>query len=177
MRSRWPRLNRRLHRWGAILVALPVLVVVLSGIVLQLKKESAWIQPATARGSSSELAIGFDQILAAAASVPEARVASWDDVDRLDVRPSKGVAKVRAKSRFEVQVDTATGEVVQTAYRRSDLIEAIHDGSWFHDSIKLWVFLPSAIVLLGLWMTGVYLWLLPHLVRRRKWRAARAEGG
>lgn len=172
MTSRWPRLNRRLHRWGAILTALPVLVVVVSGIVLQLKKDVAWVQPPTARGSTTELAIGFDAILAAAAGVPEAGVATWDDVDRLDVRPSKGVVKVRAKSRWEVQVDTATGEVVQVAYRRSDLIEQIHDGSWFHDSVKLWIFLPSAVVLFGLWITGVYLWLLPHLVRRRKRRDA-----
>jgi len=170
--SRWPRLNRSLHRWGAILTALPVLVVVLSGIVLQLKKDWSWVQPPTARGSSTELAIAFDDILAAARTVPEAGIASWNDVDRLDVRPGKGVVKVRANNRWEVQIDTASGEVLQTAYRRSDLIESIHDGSFFHDRVKLWIFLPSAIVLFGLWVSGIYLWLLPHLVRRRKRTAA-----
>ena len=31
--------NRKLYRWAAILTALPVLVVILSGIILQMKKE------------------------------------------------------------------------------------------------------------------------------------------
>lgn len=35
--SRW---NRKLHRWGAILIALPLLVVIGSGVLLQLKQES-----------------------------------------------------------------------------------------------------------------------------------------
>ena len=103
-----------------------------------------------------------------AASVEEAGIEGWDDVDRLDVRPGRGMLKVRAKNRWEVQVDAATGEVLQASYRRSDLIESIHDGSFFADAAKLWVFLPAALILLGLWISGVYLWLLPHLVRRRR---------
>ncbi len=58
--------------------------------------------------------------------------------------------------------------MLQVAYRRSDLIESIHDGSFFHDRAKLWVFLPAGLILIGLWVTGVYLWLLPHLVKRRR---------
>lgn len=161
------RTHRRLHRWGAILVALPLLVVIGSGILLQLKKEADWIQPPTRKGRGGDPAIAFEAILAAAATVPEAGVRTWDDVDRLDVRPSKGVVKVRAKSGWEVQVDSVTGEVLQSAVRRSDLIEAIHDGSFFHDQAKLWIFLPAGLVLAGLWCTGVYLFFLPALQRRR----------
>ncbi len=161
-------LNRKLHRWGAVLTFLPFLLVVLTGILLQIKKQSNWIQPPTAVGSGSELSVGFDAILAAVSSIEEAGLKSWDDVDRLDVRPDKGVVKVRGKNRWEVQVDTVTGAVLQSAYRRSDLIESLHDGSWFHDSAKLWIFLPCGILLFGMWITGVYLWLLPHLARRRK---------
>ena len=166
--SRAPRLNRRLHRIGALVSALPVLVVVVSGLFLQLKKEWTWVQPATVRGSTTELRIDWDAVLASAASVEEAGIEGWDDVDRLDVRPGRGMLKVRAKNRWEVQVDAATGEVLQASYRRSDLIESIHDGSFFADAAKLWVFLPAALILLGLWISGVYLWLLPHLVRRRR---------
>ena len=165
-----PRLNRRLHRIGAVVSALPVLVMLASGLLLQLKKEADWVQPPTARGSGTAPSVSFETVLAAARDVPEAGIETWEDVDRLDVRPSKGIVKVRARSRWEVQVDTETGEVVQVAYRRSDLIESIHDGSWFHAGAKLWVFLPAGVVLLGLWVSGVYLWFLPHLARRRKRR-------
>ena len=41
-----PRLlSRKAHRWGAIAVALPFLVVIATGILLQLKKNWSWVQP------------------------------------------------------------------------------------------------------------------------------------
>ncbi len=175
------RLTRLIHRWGSILIALPAIVVIVTGLILQLKKESSWVQPATQSGSSSEVTLSFDEILAAAQGVPEAEVQSWDDIDRLDVRPGKGMLKVRCINRWEVQLDSKTGEVLQVAYRRSDLIESIHDGSFFHDRVKLWVFLPVAIVFVVLWATGVYLFFLPYIAKRRnrrnKLRAAPASSG
>lgn len=163
-----PKLTRQLHRFGAILTALPVIVIFVTGFFLQLKKDWAWVQPPTERGSSTELELGWDAILAAAASVPEAEITTWDDVDRLDVRPARGMLKVRANNRWEVQVDTKTGAVLSSTYRRSDLIESIHDGSWFHDKAKLFLWLPTSVLLVGLWLTGVYLWWLPHLFKRRR---------
>lgn len=167
-----PRLNRKVHRIVALVSAVPFLLILLTGLFLQLKKDVSWIQPATRSGSGDAPVISFEQVLDAARGVPEAEVESWSDVDRLDVRPDRGLIKVRARNRWEVQVDAQSGEVLQVAYRRSDLIESLHDGSWFHDRVKLWVFLPVAVLLLGLWGTGVYLWLLPHLVRRRRRREA-----
>ena len=161
------RLNRVIHRWGSIGTALPVLIVLVSGVILQLKKESGWIQPKTQRGSDQPPEISFPQILATAMTVPEAEVESWDDIDRLDVRPSKGMLKVRCKNRWEIQLDASSGEILQVAFRRSDLIESIHDGSFFSERIKLGVFLPTAIVLIILWFTGVYLFFLPHLAKRK----------
>jgi uncharacterized iron-regulated membrane protein len=160
--------NRKVHRWGAVIAALPLLVIMASGVVLQLKRESAWIQPPTQLGTGTELLLPWDQVLEVTMGVPEAGVESWADIDRLDVRPSKGMLKVRCKNRWEVQIDTSSGKVLSSTLRRSDWIESIHDGSWFHDSFKLWVFLPTGLILCGLWVTGVYLWLLPHLVRRRR---------
>ena len=161
-------LNRKVHYWASLFVAVPAAIVIGSGLLLQLKKQSSWIQPPTATGTSSEPTVSFDQILAAASAATEAGITSWDDIDRLDVRPAKGVAKVRAKNRWEVQVNTATAEVLQVQYRRSDLIESIHDGSFFHPLAKMWIFLPAGIVLFIMWLTGIYLFLLPRLARRRR---------
>ncbi|MBW2241985.1 MAG: PepSY domain-containing protein [Deltaproteobacteria bacterium] len=167
------KLSRLTHRWGSILIAAPLVVIVVTGVLLQLKKESAWIQPSTQRGSGDEPTLGFDQILAATQAIPEAEVDSWDDIDRLDVRPGKGMLKVRCKNSWEVQLDAATGEVLQVAYRRSDLIESIHDGSFFHDGFKLWVFLPTALILAVLWATGIYLFVLPY---HAQWQRRQREG-
>ena len=164
------KLNRNLHRWGSILALAPMTIIIVSGVVLQLKKEAAYIQPPTQQGSSSQLSLSFDRILEAAKTARPAGIDSWDDVDRLDVRPSKGMVKVRCKNGWEVQVDAQTGDILQTALRRSDLIESIHDGSYFHDSFKLWVFLPAGVILMVLVITGVHLFLLPYLARRRNRR-------
>ncbi len=170
MAFNWRLKMRQWHRWGAILIALPFLLVILTGILLQLKKEWSWVQPPTQKGVGKAPAITMDALLAAAKSRPECEAKDWKDIVRIDLQPGKGVAKVQMKNNWEVQVDLQSGEVLQLAYRRSDIIESLHDGSWFHDSAKLWVFLPTAVVVLGLWITGIYLFFLPHSVRwaRRK---------
>ena len=160
-------LNRKIHYWASAAVAVPVLLVIVTGILLQTKKYVSWIQPAEMRGAGGEPQISLPEVLAIARTVPEAEIETWDDVNRLDVRPSRGMLKVWSKNNWEIQIDTRTGAILQTAYRRSDIIESLHDGSFFHESAKLWIFLPSGLVLLALWLTGMYLFALPLWV---KWR-------
>jgi uncharacterized iron-regulated membrane protein len=166
-------LSRKVHKWAAVLAAAPLLVIIGTGLLLQLKKHATWVQPPERRGSGQDLVLSLPRVLEICQSVPEAEVRTWADVYRIDVRPSRGMLKVTAANNWEVQIDTATGEVLQVAYRRSDVIEAIHDGSWFHDAAKLWVFLPAGATLLLLWVTGLYLFVLPYWVKwRRPPRAA-----
>ena len=165
---RLPALSRKLHRWGAIVAFAPIAVIVVTGFLLLLKKEVSWIQPPTMRGSGGAPTVQFERILEAARAAPGAGIEGWKDVDRLDVRPEDGLVKVGGKNGMEVQIDSITGEVLHVGRRRSDLIESIHDGSWFWEGARLWVFLPCTIVLFGLWCSGVYLWLLPHWVRRKR---------
>jgi uncharacterized iron-regulated membrane protein len=161
-------LNRKLHRWAALAIALPFLIVICTGILLQLKKQIPWVQPHEQRGSEAAPTLTLDRILEIAQRVPEARVQSWSDIERIDIRPDKGLLKVIPKSRWEIQVDLGSGSVLQVAYRRSDLIETLHDGSFFHANVKLFLFLPVGIAVLGLWSTGIYLFVLPFLARRAR---------
>ncbi|BBM87841.1 PepSY domain-containing protein [Candidatus Uabimicrobium amorphum] len=160
---------RKIHYWGAILAAIPIVIVIVTGIMLQVKKQWVWVQPKTIKGVAKQPQLSFAQILQAATKADKG-INSWKDIDRLDVRPNKGIVKVRGKNKWEIQIDTQTGEIRQIAYRRSDMIESIHDGSFFHDHAKLWLFLPSAIVLLILWITGIYLFFLPIWRRAKKRR-------
>jgi uncharacterized iron-regulated membrane protein len=164
-------LNRKIHSWAAIVIALPLLVMIGSGIVLQLKKQSSWIQPPELSGTTGDPAVDFEQILETCRQIREMEVRGWSDINRVDVRPSKGMLKVWAKSNWEAQIDLRTGEVLQVAYRRSDMIEAIHDGSWFHEAVKFGLFLPAGIALLLLWISGIYLFFLPYIARLRRRRA------
>lgn len=162
---KFSHLNRTIHKWSSLLIALPLLVVIVSGILLLVRKEFSALQPPTQKGISLEPSVSFEQILSSVKQVPEANVLSWQDIDRLDVRPSKGIIKVRAKNSWEVQLDSKTSHVLQVAYRRSDFIESLHDGTFFQDSANLWLMLPSAIILLLLWLTGLYLFFLPYIRR------------
>jgi uncharacterized iron-regulated membrane protein len=167
MKINWHRLTRRTHYWASLLVLITAPIVIVTGVLLQLKKEVAWIQPKSQTGSGTVPSISFETILKAAAAVPQAGITDWEDIDRLDVRPDKGIVKVRSRNRWEVQVDTSSGRVLQTEFRRSDWIESIHDGSFFHPKAKLWLFLPSGVVLFCLWLSGVYLFGRPFLVKLR----------
>lgn len=160
------RINRTTHRWGSIIIAIPFLVTLITGILLLLKKEISFIQPSTASGSTvNHPQLPFEQILLVAQTVKQANIHSWQDINRLDVRPSKGMIKVRAKSRWEIQIDASTGEILKTAYRRSDIIEALHDFSYWQDKANLWFTLPIAIILLALSITGVILFFIPYYRR------------
>lgn len=87
---------RKIHRWGGALIALPFLLVLITGLFLQVKKEVNWIQPPSQKGVSTMPSISFNEILTASKEVPEAQISTWEDIDRLDVRPDKGIVKVRA---------------------------------------------------------------------------------
>lgn len=164
-----PRLtNRKLHYWLSLAAALPALVILATGILLHLKKDFAWIQPPERKGQGRAPAVSMEEILAACRAVPEAKVSDWDDIARIDVRPGRGMLKVTTHDAWEIQLDAETGAFLQSAYRRSDLIEALHDGSWFHPAIKRWIFLPAGVLLLVLWVTGALLLLQPFLARRRR---------
>ena len=161
-------LNRKVHYWASAIVAIPALVLIGSGLLLQSKKHWSWVQPAELRGTGTTPSIDLEGILASVKTVPGMDVRSWDDVNRLDVRPGRGVAKVWLQSGYEVQVDLGNGRVLQTAYRRSDLIEAIHDGSFFGgDWTKLGLFLPTGITIFLLWCTGLWMWWVPFAAKRK----------
>ena len=161
------KINRKIHYWGAVACAIPIAIVIVTGVLLLLKKDFEWIQPSSEKGLGQQPAISFDSVLPLLRDIEEIQVDSWKQIKRIDVRPSKGIFKIQLKDNWEVQMDHQTGEILKVAFRRSDIIEAIHDGSYFHDKAKLTVFLPAALVLLILWITGIYLFVITELAKRR----------
>lgn len=160
--------NRLTHKWLSIVIAIPLLVVFVTGILLLTKKEFAFIQPPTARGQGSIPSVSFEQVLSIANTVKSAQVSSWGDIDRLDVRPSKGIIKIRGVNQIEIQIDSATGEILHVAKRRSDFIESIHDGTFFEKNANLWLMLPVAIIAILMSITGIIMFVIPYLKKKRR---------
>ena len=52
--------NRRVHHWASFIVAIPLLVMIVSGLLLQIKKQWTYVQPPEHRGTGKAPAIDFD---------------------------------------------------------------------------------------------------------------------
>lgn len=169
------------------MLALIVVLVAATGFLLLLKKDYDWLQPGTQRGAGAETAADFlplDEVFAAARDHAAANdtdgFATLDDIDRVDFRPGRGIHKVRSNTTvggapLEIQVDAVTGEVLAGPdMRRSDLLEQLHDGSFFGDWAHGWVMPATALGLLVLTMSGLWIWIEPIAKRGRRRRRAKA---
>ena len=160
------------HKWAAIAVAAPLIIVIATGIFLQVRKPVEWIQPASERGSATfQPRVSQDQILQAARSVPRMDVNGWDDLLLTDYRPRKGIIKVRTPGQLETQVDATTGAVIKTGQRWNDIVMKIHDGSAFGG--RLWLFLPAGVGALFLTLSGLYMGFAASAHRWRRHRHKR----
>lgn len=169
------RAARRYHRYIGIFLLVLVLISAFTGILLAWKKQSALLQPPTLKGAGGELT-EWRPLAELAAIARQAFVAKYPDqkdnnIDRIDVRPSKGIVKVLfEKGWWEVQVDGVTGEALSISKRHSDWIEALHDGSIISEGFKLLSMNILGFGLLFLLITGFFLWYGPKRLRILKKR-------
>jgi uncharacterized iron-regulated membrane protein len=168
------RLYRRIHKWIGIPLILFFLVIGITSILLAWKKkaellpptlktkveEGTWILP------SEMVRIGEDEMR---------KLGEDFEVDRIDIRPEKGIAKVTFKTHFtEVQLDGYSGEVLSIETRHSDWIEKVHDGSiidfYFQgdEGAKLTYSTLTALGLIFLGLSGFFMWYYPKLIRKLK---------
>jgi uncharacterized iron-regulated membrane protein len=151
----------KIHYWLSLVVLLPFTIVVLTGLLLLLKKDWAWVHPPTQKGSARVPSLSFEKIYAISYGMKQLEIQSWNDIERIDFQPQKGIAKIQSKNHWELQIDMQTGSVLHLAYRRSDVIESLHDGTFFHDYAKYALFLPSGIAVAILLLSGGVLFIYP----------------
>jgi uncharacterized iron-regulated membrane protein len=170
------KLFRNTHRWTGIVLATVLAMTSVTGFMLLIKKRIAWIQPPTqtdVAGDANDF-ISTQRLLEIVLSQGHADFTSVGDIDRVDLRPGDRIFKVRSKHHYaEMQVGAVSGEVLSVAWRPSDLLETIHDGSWFAGWIHDWLMPLVPIALLVMIASGLWLWIRPMLWRRRRRRATR----
>ena len=94
-------------------------------------------------------------------------------LDRIDIRQDKGVAKFIFDEYYGIQIDGATGALLHIDQRRADLIENIHDASILDNYldtggyIKLGYTTIMSLALLLFTVTGFWLWYGPKRMRQR----------
>lgn len=98
------------------------------------------------------------------------------EINRIDYRPDKGIAKVRFENHFiELQVDCYSGKIVSEKHRTADLIEMIHDGSILDfvfknesNPVKLFYSTITSLGLILLSISGFMLWIKPKQLKKYK---------
>jgi hypothetical protein len=174
--SKSTRIYRKLHTWVAVPLFVSMFLMGATGLLLGWKKQTKLL-PKTQQGESVQATewVGLDSLLRAAQHHARTLRLS-DEVDRIDVRPQKGVAKVVFTQHFtEIQLDCKTAEVRSVSTRSSDFIEKIHDGSlldfWLDTSSEVFKLTYTTVVSLGLLLlsfSGFWLWYNPIRIRRIK---------
>jgi len=165
------RSYRKIHQWIGIVLALLLLVSAITGFLLGWKKNVELLQPATQKGVNVELASyrPVEELAEAALMAVDSLGLTADNFDRIEYRPTKGIAKVIFDTgSWEVQVDATNLEVLSVAKRHSDWIEHIHDGSIISETFKVISMNILGIGLVFLIVTGFWLWYGPKRIRSLK---------
>lgn len=97
------------------------------------------------------------------------------ELDRIDIRPGKGIAKfVFIDHYWGLQIDCTSGEILLIEKRNSDFIEDIHDGTILDkifgtgENSMLGYTTIMGISLFMLTGTGFWLWYGPKHLRKTK---------
>jgi uncharacterized iron-regulated membrane protein len=156
--------------------ALCMILVAATGFLLAFKKE-AGLQPPTRNAGEIARWLPVDSLIdyASRHAARENRLVN-PRVDRIDLRPTEGIAKIFFKNSFlEIQLHGQTGEVLSSSTRYDDLVEKIHDGSVFDFVFETkrpaftWLYSGfTGISLLVLAVTGIFLWVNPRVIRNLK---------
>lgn len=157
------------HRRAAMIATLPLLITIVTGLLLMVRGDFDWIQPKAVPGAHplTTPAIGHEQVLQKLRELPQTGVKEWKDVASVIFSPGKGIYQIRLKSNYEVQLDASDARLLKIQYRTSSLLTDLHQGTFFHPLASKWIFLPSGLLLLLLWLSGVYMYVFAK-IRRRK---------
>jgi hypothetical protein len=148
----------------------------LTGVLLGWKRQTG-ISPATMTGTSDKASswISLDSIQ----KIAFARVSILQldpEIDRIDIRPDKGIAKVVfVKHYTELQIDCTTGKLLSEEARLHDFVEHLHDGTILdrllvtrNDPVKTTYTTITSLALMTLSLSGFFMWLNPRRMRKMK---------
>ena len=175
------RLFRKVHRITGAMLFVFFFIIAISGILLGLKSNSdGLILPKTSQGTSKNLKnwLPIDSLHNKAILILQDSISPnlSLELDRIDIRKNKGVVKFIFENHYwEIQLDGATGELLNIGKRHSDLIEDIHDATILdrilntsQTQIKLIYTLIMGLALLLFTITGFWLWHGPKRMKRKK---------
>ncbi|MFN0158356.1 MAG: PepSY domain-containing protein [Bacteroidota bacterium] len=175
------RLARKIRRSLGKTLFAAFLLIGITGLLLGWKKHSGGvILPKSYQGVSTDLKtwLPIDSLHTNAVRIFRDSISTTlsTAVDRIDVRPDKGMVKfVFVDEYWGIQLDGTTGELLHIERRRSDFIENIHDGSILdyllgtgdgQFKLSYTTIMGGSLILFS--VTGFWLYYGPKRIMRRK---------
>ncbi|MDZ4808489.1 MAG: PepSY-associated TM helix domain-containing protein [Bacteroidota bacterium] len=177
--AKWIRWFRWLHRKIAIFLFVFFLLISVTGLLLGIKKQTGLLAP-TQKGVSSDLStwLSVDSLKKNAVLYLHDSVSPTlsATIDRIDIRPDKGIIKFTFKDHFKgLQLDGTTGKLLSIETRKSDFIEKLHDGSILDkvfgtggEQVKVSYTVIMGCSLFLLILSGFWLWYGPKRLRKQR---------
>lgn len=174
------RTARKVHRVAGAALFVFFFIVAITGLLLGWKKDSrGLILSKSYQGKSTDPNdwLPIQKLQENALKIAREKISAEisPQIDRIDVRPDKGMVKfLFAQDYWGIQLDCTTGELLHIERRRADLIENIHDGTIVDyltgtsdGQFKLAYTSVMGVALLTFTITGFWLWYGPKQFRAR----------
>jgi uncharacterized iron-regulated membrane protein len=179
--GRWMQINRRLHLAGGLGAAVFVIMLSVTGVLLNHKRELGYMEEPFQSVEYAPHERGEPMALSqiAALGIKNAGNPELDavaDIELIEFPLPTGYAKVRFKDAdsTEVIVNVYNGRIVNVAQRRDFFLEALHRGDALGGRAGRWLIDVCGLMLILLTLNGLYVWIWPVWSDRS--RAARDEG-
>lgn len=169
------RFYRRLHKYIAIPMIIFMFLLGVTGLLLAWKSELQLKPSSQTTVEQTKTLIPLQDIHDTAIHFADSLGIS-SEINRIDYRPKKGIAKIRFEKHFtEIQIDCYSGKILSRDQRNDSIIEMIHDGSIVDylvgsssENAKLIYSSITALSLILLSFSGFWMWLKPKQIKRHK---------
>jgi hypothetical protein len=176
-RKRLSRAAFYTHLWLGVVATVSLIAISVTGILLN-HKRALGLMPDVPHEPTAPFAQALTlerKAYAALEAAPQASKGNWNSsdavdialIDRMDVRPRDGLAKIRLrdKASTEMTVDIADGQVIHVGRRGDVFLEKLHSGEAFGGQAFVLLSDIAAVALVLTLITGYWLWLVPKLGR------------
>ena len=173
--------NRWLHLFGGLGVGALVILLSVSGVLLNHKRELGFMEEPFQSIEYEPQERGEPMALSRIAAIGienagDPKLDAVNDIRFIDFRPPAGYAKVRFKDdkSTEVIVNVYSGRIVNVSERQDFFLEGLHGGDKLGGLWGRRLIDASGVMLILLTINGLYLWIRPVWSGRS--RAAQGEG-
>ncbi len=142
---------RKFHGKIALIISLPLIMIAVTGVILQLRDQFESIQP-----SLVKYELRNDLPVLTLKQIEN----KFPGLDQVIYKPQKNSIVVRYKDGYEKQIHPQTGGVLKEAMRRTNFIIELHQGSWLGKFGQYVLHFSAGLGLCFLIMSGLYIYPL-----------------